>query len=36
VVLVPFAVVLMFACFSFGMVRAFIRGRQGFDYLKVK
>ena len=36
VVLVPFAVSLMFACNAVGMVRAFIRGRQSFDYIKAK
>jgi len=36
VVLVPFAVALMFSFFAVGMVRAFIRGRQAFDYIKQK
>lgn len=36
VLLVPFAVSLMFAFFSVGMVRGFIRGRQSFDYLKAR
>ncbi len=36
VVLIPFAVTLMFSFFAVAMVRAFIRGRQSFDYLKVK
>jgi GT2 family glycosyltransferase len=36
VVLVPFAVALMFSFFAVAMVRAFIRGRQSFDYIKQK
>ncbi|HSY18350.1 MAG TPA: glycosyltransferase [Candidatus Acidoferrales bacterium] len=36
VVLIPFAVSLMFACFAVAMVWAFIRGRQSFDYIKAK
>jgi GT2 family glycosyltransferase len=36
VVLIPFAVSLMFAVFAVAMVRAFVRGRQSFDYIKAK
>jgi hypothetical protein len=36
VVLIPFAVSVMFAFFAVAMVRAFIRGRQAFDYIKAK
>ncbi|MDR3458567.1 MAG: glycosyltransferase family A protein [Verrucomicrobiae bacterium] len=36
VVLIPFAVSVMFAFFAVAMVRAFIRGRQSFDYIKAK
>jgi len=36
VVLIPFAVSLMFSFFAVAMVRAFIRGRQSFDYIKAK
>jgi GT2 family glycosyltransferase len=36
VILIPFAVSLMFSFFAIGMLRAFIRGRQSFDYIKVK
>lgn len=36
VVLVPFAVALMFSFSAVAMVRAFVRGRQAFDYLKQK
>jgi hypothetical protein len=34
VVVLPFAVALMFSFFAVTMVRGFIRGRQSFDYLK--
>jgi GT2 family glycosyltransferase len=34
VVLIPFAVSVMFAFFAIAMVRAFIRGRQSFEYIK--
>jgi glycosyltransferase involved in cell wall biosynthesis len=36
VVVAPFAVALMFSVFAVAMMRAFIRGRQSFDYLKRK
>ncbi|HEV2696318.1 MAG TPA: glycosyltransferase [Verrucomicrobiae bacterium] len=36
VVLIPFAVSLMFAYHAIAMVRGFIRGRQSFDYIKSK
>ncbi len=36
VVLVPFAVALMFSFSAVAMTRAFIRGRQSFDYIKQK
>lgn len=36
VVLIPFAVSVMFSFFAVAMVLAFIRGRQSFDYIKSK
>ena len=36
VVLIPFAVSIMFSVFAISMVAAFIRGRQSFDYIKAK
>jgi len=36
VVLIPFAVSLMFAYHALAMVRGFVRGRQSFDYIKAK